>query len=178
MMRSLSCGAADAGQGCAHRCNPTRCLIAGVTLIHVPYKASAQALQDTIAGQLNTTFAISGLVVPAVKAGKVKALAVVRGQRFKALQDVPTVGEVVSGFETPPTWTGLFGPANMSAPLLTRVHADVVKALNAQAVRTRLSEQHFEVMTNESPAAFAAQIRREIDLVGKIVKGAGIKPNE
>jgi len=67
----------------------------------------------------------------------------------------------------------------MSAPLLTRVHADVVKALNVQAVRTRLSEQqHFEVMTNESPAAFAAQIRREIDLVGKIVKGAGIKPNE
>ena len=178
-MRSLSCGAADAGQGCALRCNPTRCLIAGVSLIHVPYKASAQALQDTIAGQLNTTFAISGLVVPAVKAGKVKALAVVRGQRFKILPDVPTVGEVVSGFETPPTWTGLFGPANMSAPLLKRVHADVVKALNAQAVRTRLSEQqHFEVMTNESPAAFAAQIRREIDLVGKIVKGAGIKPNE
>ncbi|NDH55022.1 MAG: tripartite tricarboxylate transporter substrate binding protein, partial [Betaproteobacteria bacterium] len=66
-----------------------------MTLIHVPYKASAQALQDTIAGQLNTTFAISGLVVPAVKAGKVKALAVVRGQRFKALPDVPTVGEVV-----------------------------------------------------------------------------------
>ena len=154
-------------------------LLAGVTLIHVPYKASAQALQDTIAGQLNTTFAISGLVVPAAKAGKVKPLAVVRGQRFKALPDVPTVGEVVAGFETPPSWTGLFGPAGMPAPLLTRVHADVVKALNAPAVRARLSEQqHFEVMTNETPAAFAAQIKREIDLVGRIVKGAGIKPTE
>ena len=151
--------------------------LAGVTMIHVPYKASAQALQDTVAGQLNTTFAISGLVVPTVRAGKVKPLAIVRNQRFKALPDVPTVGEIVPGFETPPTWTGMFGPAHLPAPLLTRVHADVVKALNAPPVRTRLSEQqHFEVMTSETPVAFAVQIRREIDLVGKIVKGAGIKP--
>lgn len=154
-------------------------LIAGVSMIHVPYKASAQALQDTVAGQLNTTFAISGLVVPAVRGGKVKALAIVRKERFKALPDVATVGEVIPAFETPPTWTGMFGPANMPAPLLTRVHTDVVKALNAPAVRTRLSEQqHFEVMTNETPAAFAAQIKREIDLVGRIVKGAGIKPSD
>ena len=151
--------------------------LAGVTMVHVPYKASAQALQDTVAGQLNTTFAISGLVVPSVRAGKVKPLAVVRNQRFKTMPDVPTVGEIVPGFETPPAWTGLFGPANMPAPLLTRVHADVVKALGA--VRTRLAEQQsFEVITNETPAAFAAQIRREIDLVGRIVRGAGIKPAE
>ncbi len=153
--------------------------MAGVTMIHVPYKASAQALQDTVAGQLNTTFAISGLAVPSVRAGKVKALAIVRSQRFKPLPDVPTVGEIVPGFETPPAWTGLFGPAGMPVPLTTRVHAEVVRALNVPAVRTRLSEQqHFEVITNETPAAFAAQIRREIDLVGRIVKGAGIKPTE
>ena len=153
--------------------------LAGVEMIHVPYKASAQAVQDTVAGQLNTTFAISGLAVPSVRAGKVKALAIVRSQRFKPLPDVPTVGEIVPGFETPPAWTGLFGPAGMPVPLTTRVHAEVVRALNVPAVRTRLSEQqHFEVITNETPAAFAAQIRREIDLVGRIVKGAGIKPTE
>ena len=151
--------------------------LAGIDITHIPYKASAQALQDTIAGQIQTTFAISGLVVPAVCGGKVKALAIVRNQRFKALPDVPYIGEILPGFETPPSWTGMFGPANMPAPLLTRVHADVVKALHVPAVRTRLSEaQHFEVITNETPAAFAAQIKREIDLVGRIVKAAGIKP--
>jgi len=67
----------------------------------------------------------------------------------------------------------------MPAPLLTRVHADVVKALNMPSVRTLLSEkQYFEVITNETPAAFAAQIKQEIDLVGKIVKGEGIKPRD
>ena len=154
-------------------------LLAGITMIHVPYKATAQALQDTISGQLNTTFAIGGLAIPSIRTGKVKPLAVVRNQRYKALPDVPTVGEIVPGFETPPSWSGMFGPANMPAPLLTRVHADVVKALNVPAVRTLLSEkQYFEVITNETPAAFAAQIKQEIELVGKIVKGAGIKPRD
>jgi len=151
-------------------------LLTGVEMIHVPYKASAQALQDTVAGQIPTTFAISGLVVPAVRAGKLKALAIVRDVRFKALPDVPTVGEIVPGFETPPSWTGLFGPAGLPQPLLRRIHADVLKALNKPEIRAKLADQHFEVITNETPEEFAAQIKRQIDLVGKIVKSAGIKP--
>jgi tripartite-type tricarboxylate transporter receptor subunit TctC len=153
-------------------------LLTGADLLHVPYKASAQALQDVVAGQIPTTFAISGLVVPAVRAGKVKALAIVREQRFAALPDVPTVGEIVPGFETPPSWTGLFGPAGLAPPLLRRIHADVVKALNKVEVRARLADQHFEVITNETPEDFAAQIKRQIELVGRIVKGAGIKPSD
>ena len=151
-------------------------LLTGVEMIHVPYKASAQALQDTVAGQIPTTFAISGLVVPAVRAGKLKALAIVRDVRFKALPDVPTVGEIVPGFETPPSWTGLFGPAGLPQPLLRRIHAAVLRALNKPEIRAKLADQHFEVITNETPEEFAAQIKRQIDLVGKIVKSAGIKP--
>jgi tripartite-type tricarboxylate transporter receptor subunit TctC len=153
-------------------------LLSGADMLHIPYKASAQALQDTMAGQIPTTFAISGLVVPAVKSGKVKALAIVRDTRFKALPDVPTVGEIVPGFEVPPSWTGLFGPAGMPAAVLQRVHADVVKALNRTDVRQKLAEQHFDVITNATPEEFALQIRRQIDLVGRIVKGAGIKPTD
>ncbi|OGA03421.1 MAG: hypothetical protein A3H35_06015 [Betaproteobacteria bacterium RIFCSPLOWO2_02_FULL_62_17] len=66
--------------------------LAGVTMIHVPYKATAQALQDNISGQMNTTFAIDGLAIPSKRAGKVKPLTVVRNQRYKGLPDVPTVG--------------------------------------------------------------------------------------
>ncbi len=152
--------------------------LTGVKLVHVPYKASAQALQDTIAGQLMTTFAISGLAVPAVKSGKVRALAVNRATRFDALPDVPTIPEVVPGFEVPPGWSGLFGPARMPAALLHQVHSLVVKTITAAPVRSRLAEQYFEVITNKSPEDYQAQIAREIDLVGRIVKTSGIPPTE
>jgi len=152
--------------------------LTGVQLVHVPYKASAQALQDTIAGQLMTTFAISGLAVPAVRSGKVHALAVNRDSRFAALPDVPTISEVVPGFETPPSWTGLFGPAAMPQPLLRQVHALVVKSLNAAAVRSKLAEGYFDVITNKTPEDFQVQIAREITLVGRIVKAAGIPATE
>ena len=152
--------------------------LTGVKLVHVPYKASAQALQDTIAGQLMTTFAISGLAVPAVRSGKVNALAVNRDTRFAALPDVPTISEIVPGFETPPGWSGLFGPARMPEPLLRQVHALVVKTLNAAPVRSRLADQYFDVITNRTPEEFQAQITREIDLVGRIVKSSGIAATE
>ena len=152
--------------------------LTGVRLVHVPYKASAQALQDTIAGQLMTTFAISGLAVPAVRSGKVKALAVNRDSRFSALPDVPTVSEIVPGFETPPAWTGAFGPARMPQGLLRQVHAILVKALNAPPVRAKLAEGYFEVITNNTPEEFQAQLARQIELVGKIVKAAGIQAIE
>jgi tripartite-type tricarboxylate transporter receptor subunit TctC len=152
--------------------------LSGVKLLHVPYKASAQALQDTVAGQLATTFAISGLAVPALRSGKVKPLAVNRDTRFTILPDVPTMAEVVPGFETPPSWTGLFGPASMREALLRQVHAMVVKALNAPAVRAKLAEGYFDVITNKTPEEFQAQIARQIDLVGGIVKAAGIQASE
>jgi tripartite-type tricarboxylate transporter receptor subunit TctC len=122
-----------------------------------------------------TTFAISGLAVPAVRAGKIKALAVNRNTRFSALPDVPTVAEVVPGFETPPSWTGLFGPASMPQPLLRQVHALAVRALTAPPVRAKLAEGYFDVITNATPEEFQAQLKREIDLVGRIVKSANIQ---
>jgi tripartite-type tricarboxylate transporter receptor subunit TctC len=152
--------------------------LTGVKLVHIPYKASAQALQDTVAGQLMTTFSISGLAVPAVRSGKVRVLAINRSKRFPGLPDVPTIAEVVPGFETPPSWTGLFGPANMPAPVLSQVFNLAVKALNAPATKSKLAEGYFEVITNASPEEYRQQIAREIDLVGRIVKGANIPTAE
>jgi tripartite-type tricarboxylate transporter receptor subunit TctC len=152
--------------------------LTGIQLTHVPYKASSAALQDTVSGQLMTTFAISGLAVPAVRSGKVKALAINRPGRFSALPDVPTMSEVIPGFETPPSWTGMFGPANMPQPLLRQVHSLLVKALNVPSVKSKLAEGYFEVITNASPEEYQAQLKREIDLVGKIVKSAKIQAIE
>jgi tripartite-type tricarboxylate transporter receptor subunit TctC len=152
--------------------------LTGVQLTHVPYKASSAALQDTVSGQLMTTFAISGLAVPAVRSGKVKALAINRPARFGALPDVPTMSEVIPGFETPPSWTGMFGPANLPQPLLRQVHSLLVKALNVPSVKAKLAEGYFDVITNSSPEEYQAQLKREIDLVGKIVKSAKIQAAE
>ena len=114
-------------------------MLTGINMVHVPYKATAQALQDVIAGQLRTSFAISGVVVPAMRAGKVKVLATVRDHRSRFLPDVPALGETVKGFETPPSWSGYFAPAKMDAALLRRVHAE---AVNADRKSTRLNSSH------------------------------------
>jgi tripartite-type tricarboxylate transporter receptor subunit TctC len=152
--------------------------LTGVKLTHVPYKASSAALQDTVSGNLMSTFAISGIVVPAVKSGKVKALAINRDNRFPALPDVPTIAELVPGFETPPSWSGLFGPGNMPPALLKQVHALVVKALHAPATKAKLAEQYFDVITQPSPEEFQALLKRQIDLVGKIVRTANIQTTD
>jgi tripartite-type tricarboxylate transporter receptor subunit TctC len=152
-------------------------VIAGVDILHVPYKAAASALQDVMSGQLPTSFALLGLVMPAHKAGKIRVLAVVRDDRHKNLPDVPTVTEVLPDFERPPTWTGLSGPAGMPQPVLRRVHADAVKALNEPAAKARLEEgAGLEVMTNASPEEFSALIRKQIDYVARIVKTTGVQP--
>jgi tripartite-type tricarboxylate transporter receptor subunit TctC len=152
--------------------------LTGVKLTHVPYKASSAALQDTVSGNLMSTFAISGIVVPAVRAGKVKALAINRENRFPALPDVPTISEVVPGFEPPPSWSGLFGPGNMPPALLKQVHGLAVKALNSPVTKQKLAEQYFDVITQPTPEEFAALLKRQIDLVGKIVKSANIQTTD
>ena len=153
-------------------------LLTGVPLVHVPYKAVSQALQDVIGGQLPTSFAILGLAVPAIRSGKVKALAVVRDTRSPVLPDVPTVAETVKGFEAPRNFVGLYAPARLAPLLLASVHAHTVKTLSAPEVRERLAQGGFEARFNATPEDFAAQIGRQINLVARIVKAAGIQAAE
>ena len=151
--------------------------ITGTEMIHVPYKSSSTALQDVVSGQLPTSFSIVGLVAPAHKAGKVKVLAVVRDDRYKGLPDVPTVAEVIPGFERPPTWTGLSGPAGLPGPVLKRLHADAVKALNDPAAVQKLADAAgLEVQTSASPEDFSALIRKQVEYVARIVKMTGVQP--
>jgi tripartite-type tricarboxylate transporter receptor subunit TctC len=152
-------------------------LLSGADLNHIPYKAVATALQDVVSGQLPTSWAILGLVTPLQKSGKVKVLAVLRDERNAALPGVPTVSEIVPGFERPPTWTGLSVAAGTPEPIVRRLHADAVRALNEPGAVARLADgAALEVMTNKSPEEFSALILRQIEQVRRIVKQTGIEP--
>ena len=151
---------------------------AGIDLVHVPYKAIAQALQDAISGQIPLSYAISNQVIPPWKAGKIKILAINNPERYKPMGDIPTIGEVVPGYEAAPSWTGVFGPANLPAPILRRIHADMVKAINAPEAVKKYTEAGAMVVTSATPEEFSARIRREVEVVGRIVKRAGIQAVE
>ena len=149
--------------------------LAGVDMLHVPYKASAQGLLDVVSGRLPIAFSIYVVAMPQIKAGKVKVLAVVRDKRSALLPDVPAVPEAVPGFEPPPSWVGLFAPAGLPAPLLKRIHGDFIRVLNAPDTKAKLTEQGLEIVGN-TPEEFSAKIQKQKELVARIVKGAGIQP--
>jgi tripartite-type tricarboxylate transporter receptor subunit TctC len=149
--------------------------LAGVDMVHVPYKALAQSLLDTVSGQVPLTYAITGQAMPHVKAGKLKIVAAVSEARLPGLPDVATVAESVKGFEPPPVWAGLFGPAGLPAPVLRRFYADTAKVLQQDDVKAKIAETGQRVIGN-SPEDFSVMVRRHFDLVGRIVKSAGIQP--
>ena len=148
--------------------------LTGVDIVHVPYKATAQALVDVVSGQLPVSFSIYAAAVHFIQDGKVRALAVVREKRVAFLPDLQSVAEAVPGFEEPPMWTGLFGPAGLPDPIVRRLNAEAVKALQSAAIQKMYAARGSEAV-GSSPEAFAAQIRKEVALVGRIVKEAGIE---
>ncbi len=151
--------------------------LTGAQMVHIPYKGSLQALLDVAGDRLPMAFSILSVALPQVKTGKVKLIAVVRETRSERIPDVPALPEAVAGFEPPPSWTGLLGPANLPAAILSRISADTIRALNRQDTRQKLDAQGLDVV-GSTPEEFALLIRRQTDLVARIVKGAGIQPTE
>ncbi|MFM9968404.1 MAG: Bug family tripartite tricarboxylate transporter substrate binding protein [Burkholderiales bacterium] len=149
-------------------------LLTGANLVHLPYKASAQALLDTVAGQIPATFSIYSVTLPQIQAGKVRVLAVVSEKRVPQLPDTPTVEEVVPGFEEPPSWTGVFAPVKAQPALLRRISGDFVKALNDVETRAKLEAGGSEINVG-TPEQFAATVKRGVALTETIIKSAGIK---
>jgi tripartite-type tricarboxylate transporter receptor subunit TctC len=149
--------------------------LTGVDMVHVPYKATAQALLDVVSGQLPVSFSLYAATNNFIASGKVKALAVVRNKRVALLPELPCVGEVVPGFEEPPTWTGLFGPAGLPEPVLRRLNADAVRAVQHPSVRAKYAAVGNETV-GSGAEEFAAKIKKQIELVGRIAKAAGIQP--
>jgi len=147
----------------------------GIPLVHVPYKASAEAAQAVMAGTLPSTFVIYGSMAPFMRTGKVRVIAAVGDERTSRLPDVPTVRESVPGFEAVTSWTGMFGPAAMPASIVQRLNTEFMKAVKDPAAQKRLDQMGMDAVGN-APEEFAARIQREVQLAARLVKLAGIQP--
>jgi len=148
---------------------------AGVDIVHVPYKGASPALAGVIAGEVSIGFNSLASVLPHMRSGKVKVLAVLEANRYPGLPQVPSIGEFVPGFEKPASWFGLFGPAALPAPVLARLHEEIVKSLKGRDVSSKIDELAMSVIAN-TPEQFSAMIRTGIEQYGRLIKAAGIQP--
>jgi tripartite-type tricarboxylate transporter receptor subunit TctC len=144
-----------------------------VDIVHVPYKGNVPAITDLLGGQTSMAFATMPTVLPHVRAGKLRPLAVLGAVRSPALPDVPTVAESVPGFEVS-NWIGLFGPAGMPPVIVARLNAEVQKIMRSPEIQKRLETEgaKFIPMT---PDQFAAFQKAEITKWAKTIKDANIK---
>jgi tripartite-type tricarboxylate transporter receptor subunit TctC len=148
--------------------------MAGVNLLHVPYKGAAQQLTDLVAGHVALTFATAPSAVPFIKSGQMRAIGVSSGKRTSALPEVPTIAEAgVPGYEAV-GWNGMVAPANMPAPVLEKIHGTIVKIFQMPDVRNRLISLAADPVTT-TPAEFGAYIKSEIAKWARVVKDSGAK---
>jgi tripartite-type tricarboxylate transporter receptor subunit TctC len=146
--------------------------MAGIRMVHVPFKGGGPAMVATIAGEVQIMFATMPAAMPHVKSGKVRPVAVTTAKRSQAMPDLPTIAEGgIKGYEAA-TWYGLLTPARTPKAVIDRLHGDTVKILAGPA-RKRLEAQGFEP-EGGTPAQFAAYIRSEIAKWAKVIKDAGI----
>jgi tripartite-type tricarboxylate transporter receptor subunit TctC len=150
--------------------------IAGTDILHVPYNNNRQ-VTDVLAGDVPLTISIVSSVIPYTRAGRLRALAVAGYKRLEILPDVPMVSEVLPKFEPPPTWTALFAPPGLPKNMLARLHAAVAKTVSNPELRAKATADGFELIGN-TPEEFSAQLKRDIEVAGRLVKAAKIEPTD
>jgi len=148
--------------------------IAGIDLVHVPYKGLGPAFNDVISGQIPIMFAGLSNTPPHIKAGRIRALAIGSARRSSAMPDVPTMQEAgVPGFDYS-AWAGVLAPAGTPPAIVQKVNADWARVIAMPEVHDKLVALGFE-LTPTSPAEFGEMIRREMAKVAKVVKDANIR---
>jgi tripartite-type tricarboxylate transporter receptor subunit TctC len=148
-------------------------MMTGVNMLHVPYHGGAPALADLMGGQVQVMFSPLPESIGAIKAGKVRALAVTSAKRSGALPDVPTVGESVPGFEAT-TWQGIGAPKNTPADIVGKLNQEINAALAEPVIKTRLATLG-SVPAPMSPANFENLIVAETKKWAKVIREANIK---
>jgi len=148
--------------------------LAGVKLVHVPYKGSAPAVVDLLSGQVQVMFDNAPNVMPQVRAGKLRALAQSGAKRSAVAPDLPTVAEAgVPGYEVT-VWFGLVAPAGTPREIVTKLNGEVLRILAMPDVRERFLALGVEPL-GSTPTEFATHIRVQMDKWAKVVKDAGVK---
>jgi tripartite-type tricarboxylate transporter receptor subunit TctC len=147
--------------------------MAGITLTHVPYKGSGPGLTDLSAGRLAVAFSTALSVMPFVRSGRLRALAVTGAARSSFVPELPTVAESgLRGYEAS-TWYGVLAPAGTPRTVVTRLNAEIVKALALPDVRERLISQGIDPVGN-TPEQFATYLGSEIVKWAKVIKATGV----
>lgn len=152
--------------------------LTGAPLVHVPYKGSGPALNDVMAGHVPCMFDIPVTVLPQLKAGRIRALAILSSRRSSVLPDVPTLREAgYPGFEEAGSdlWFGLVAPAQMPAALVERIYAGTVKVVRSRDMLETIRTMGYEPWTMP-PGEFKTFIRADHAKWGKVVKASGLKP--
>jgi tripartite-type tricarboxylate transporter receptor subunit TctC len=149
--------------------------MAGIDMIHIPYKGSTLAHPDLISGRTSMMFDTVAAINTQVKSDKVRALAVTTAKRSSAAPNVPTMAEAgMAGYETS-TWGGILAPAGTPKAVVAKLNADINKALNSPDVRQRLADAGIEV-GGGTPEQFSGFIQSEMVKWAKVAKDAGIQP--
>ncbi len=148
-------------------------MMGGVNILHVPYKGSGPLTTDLLGGQISMSFDTITPVLPHIKAGKLKALAVTTAKRSTSLPDVPTLDEAgMKGFNLG-TWFGILAPAATPKEVITRLNADIVKIINSPDFRKKMEEIGAEPVGN-TPDQMAKQIKDDTNMYAKLVKDAKV----
>jgi tripartite-type tricarboxylate transporter receptor subunit TctC len=149
--------------------------LAGVQVMHVPYKGSGQSMQDLLGGQHLVAFDTMPASSPHVRSGKLRALAVSSAQRVPSFPEVPTAEEAgLPGYQVT-TWYGLFAPAGTPPAIVNRLHADTVKAMQTPDTKSKLDGIGADGTVSRSPEEFAALVRADTARYSKIVKEIGLR---
>ena len=148
--------------------------MAGIKMIHIPYKGTGPALTDTMAGHVQILFGSVGVTIPQLWSGRLRAIAVTTDKRIAALPNVPTVDESgVKGYNVI-LWHGLIGPKGLPRPIIDRINGDLNKALQSKEMQDRLAGDGVSA-AGGTPEQFTALIKKDIEVWRGVVKKAGIK---
>jgi tripartite-type tricarboxylate transporter receptor subunit TctC len=146
---------------------------AGVDIVHVPYKGAAPALADLVGGHVSMMFTLLPSVVPQVKSGALRAIAIAAERRDPALPDVPTFAEAgLPGFFSD-SWYGIFAPAGTPKPIISKLNAEIQRVLALPDVKQRLALEGAEAMGN-TPEEFESQVRRDMLHWAKVAREAKV----
>jgi tripartite-type tricarboxylate transporter receptor subunit TctC len=146
--------------------------MAGIQMVHVPYRGGAPAVADTVAGRAQLFFTAGTQSLPYVKAGQLRLLAVTESKRSPFLPDVPTVAETLPGYEMA-VWYGAYGPAGMPRDIVQRLNGEIGRILFLPEVKSSMDKIAVEV-AKSTPEELAAMTARDADKWGRIIKELGI----
>jgi tripartite-type tricarboxylate transporter receptor subunit TctC len=150
-------------------------MMAGVDMVHVPYRGAAPALTDLLAGQVQVMFVVPIGLLEHIRSGKLRALAVTTATRSDALPDIPTVGDFVRGYEAS-SWFGVGAPRNTPAEIIDKLNKEINAALADPKIKARLADLGGTVLAG-SPADFGKLIAAETEKWAKVVRFSGAKPD-